>query len=162
MFRKIRKYLSVLFFIGIFILGFFYYQKQQEDLTVQEIGVEENHPLILYFQNQFPDREILKAKLVDIDEDGHEDLIVVYNISRDSSDYPTENRMRVLLNDGENIRLTTEEPAPIENQQIKINEKDHPITFTVSGSKRGNHGYAIYMIEDLKIINIYGEGMDKC
>ncbi|HLR35161.1 MAG TPA: Cys-Cys-COOH (seleno)protein SaoC [Tissierellales bacterium] len=127
--------------------------RQEEDL-----GVSLGNELLLHFKSEYPDKEVLKCGYEDVNDDGIKDLVVIFNNNKKS------NGMVVVLDNGEYYSITEEVPAPIENQTIEFKNIDEigPIEFIVSGSKNGRFGYAIFRVEDLKIKDLFGEGMEDC
>lgn len=144
---------KIITFFFIFFVGFGFYTYSSREVSQEKI--DQNNPLLKVFQSKYSNKIIL-IKEGDITNDGIEDLIVIYNISK------SEKRMVIVM--GGSNTLTNSVKAPIERQNIKfknIDEKDE-MEFIVSGYKGSNLGYAIYRIENNKIVDLFGEGMDQC
>ncbi len=139
--------------IFIFFIGFIFYTYSSQEVFQEDI--DQKNPLLKIFQDEYSNRVIL-TKEGDITDDGIDDLIVIYEISK------SEKRMVVVLGDSE--RLTNSVKAPVERQSIKLKNIDEKaqMEFIVSGYKGSKLGYAIYRIEDNRIIDLFGEGMDEC
>ena len=43
-----------------------------------------------------------------------------------------------------------------------ISDDKDEIELVLSGSKNGNVGYAIYRLENKKLVDLFGEGMNAC
>lgn len=114
--------------------------------------------LLQYFEQNHPGLEVIKIARNDLNEDGRDDLIVMYRASDD------RNGMRVILALEEGFLATNEVPAPIEDQLIQFRDIDKkpPMEFIVQGSKGNKTGFAVYRIENNQLVDLFGEGMDEC
>ncbi|GLI55065.1 hypothetical protein PM10SUCC1_05800 [Propionigenium maris DSM 9537] len=139
--------------IFIFFIGFIFYTYSSQEIFQEDI--DQKNPLLKIFQDEYSNRVIL-TKEGDITDDGIGDLIIIYEVSK------SEKRMVVVLGGSE--RLTSSVKAPVERQSIKLKNIDEKaqMEFIVSGYKGSKLGYAIYRIEDNRIIDLFGEGMDEC
>lgn len=139
--------------IFIFFIGFIFYTYSSQEVFQEDI--DQKNPLLKIFQKDYSNK-VLLTKEGDITDDGVDDLIVIYEISK------SEKRMVVVLGGLE--RLTNSVKAPVERQSIKLKNIDEKaqMEFIVSGYKGSKLGYAIYRIEDNRIIDLFGEGMDEC
>lgn len=140
-------------FLFIFFTGFIFYMYSSKEISQENI--DQKNPLLKVFKSKYSNKVIL-TKEGDITNDGIEDLIVIYDISK------SEKGMVVVM--GGTNTLTNSVKAPIERQNIRfknIDEKDE-MEFIVSGYKGSNLGYAIYRIENNRVIDLFGEGMDQC
>ena len=74
------------------------------------------------------------------------------------------NQMVVIINGKENMYMTAPIPAPKEDVVIEFKNIDdkEPIEVVISGSKNGNVGYGIYRLENKRLLNLFGEGMEAC
>ncbi|SHK11790.1 hypothetical protein SAMN02745248_01820 [Hathewaya proteolytica DSM 3090] len=154
LFKK-KCIIAMLVFVCIFSMGCD--SKNKVDKVHNEaLKVAEGHKLYKSFKEMFPSCEPITCKAGDVTNDGKEDLIMIYRSSE-------KVRMRVLI-DGPSVAVTDEVPAPIENQTIELKDIDNKdeIEFIVSGSKRGNIGYAIYRIVNNNIKDLFGQDMDQC
>ncbi len=72
--------------------------------------------------------------------------------------------MRVILNAGGTYTITNDVPAPVSNQIITFKDIDEklPMEFIVQGMKGTKIGYAVYRIEQGKLVDLFGEGMEDC
>jgi hypothetical protein len=122
-----------------------------------QIGIQTS-PHYRHFTGLYPGKEALAWALKDLDNDGKDDLILVYRVDKD------KNAMRVILNAGGTYTITNDVPAPVSNQVITFKEIDEkpPIEFIVQGMKGTKIGYAVYRIEKGKLVDLFGEGMDEC
>lgn len=94
----------------------------------------------------------------DINDDGREDLIVIYQ------DTAETNKMIAIWEEKGEVIFSEPTPAPVENYRIEWRDIDNkaPVELIVSGSKGVNIGYAIYRWENGDFVNIFGEGMENC
>ena len=128
----------------------------QKERTVNNIDTK--HVLYEHFLAAYGDKKPLLTGVNDINNDGLEDLIVIYQ------DTPTTNKMIAIWQEDGKVVISEPTPAPVENYRIEwrdIDDKD-PIELIVSGSKGVNVGYAIYRWENHEFINLFGEGMEDC
>ena len=114
--------------------------------------------LLKYFVTKYPGKKMIKYALKDLNDDGREDMLIIYQVSKG------KNMMCVVLNFGENYMETNEVPAPISNQIVEFKNIDErpPMEFIVQGMKGAKVGYAIFRIENGKIVDLFGEGMAEC
>lgn len=120
--------------------------------------VHKDHPLLQYFRTQNPQFPVIKCAAGDVNNDGREDLIVIYSIANDT------NRMLVVLNLLEQYVFTNEVPAPVANQHIQFKDIDNkpPMEFIVRGVKGNSAGMAIYRVQGYMLEDLFGEGMANC
>lgn len=123
--------------------------------------VEEDNPLLLYFQEIHPDYQIILACQEDITDDGLADLVVIYH---DPAERDVNYMRGVLTNANGAHDITHPTRAPIENQQIRFfnMDKKEEMEFVVTGEKNGEVGYAIYRVIGDELINLFGEDMEAC
>lgn len=153
-----KKWTHILLVLLVFVVGYFLFEYKMAQKE-REFGVERNHPLLLAFEEKFPQYEVIKCGLEDINGDKKEDLLVLYRKSKD------KNEMLVVMDKGGSVIFSEPRSAPMENQEIKYLDIDKkaPMEFIVSGSKNGLFGYAIFRLEhDHEIRDLFGEGMDHC
>jgi len=157
-FRFLKLFLTKwnITFLFIFLIGFGFYTYSSQEVSQKNYDIiDKKNPLLKIFKNKYSNNIIL-MKEGDLTNDGIADLIVIYGVSK------SEKRMVIVM--GGSNTLTNSVRAPIERQNIKfknIDEKDE-MEFIVSGYKGSKLGYAIYRVEDDKIIDLFGEGMDQC
>lgn len=72
--------------------------------------------------------------------------------------------MRVILSTDGTYTITNDVPAPVSNQTITFKNIDDkpPMEFIVQGMKGANMGYAVYRIENSKLVDLFSEGMAGC
>jgi len=114
--------------------------------------------MMQFFSGNHPGREILKYAQADLDNDGKEDLIVIYRIGSG------KNEMSVIYYQNENLMETNGVPAPVSDQVIQFRDIDEkpPVEFIVQGRKGAKVGYAIFRVEDGKLTDLFGDGMEDC
>lgn len=142
----------------IFALGFYAFSLEQSR-SIESLGVDADNELLMYFIETHPDNKVIKCGYEDLNDDGRKDLLVIYN------EAPRKNAMVVVIDTGDGFKLSDHTHAPIDNQKIEFKDIDKtgPIEFIVSGSKDGKFGYSIFrLIDDIEIIDLFGEGMEEC
>ncbi len=120
-------------------------------------GLKTNKTL-QYFMKKNPGKKLIKYEFKDLNDDGREDLLVLYQVSKE------KNMMCVILNFVDHYIETNEVPAPVSNQVIHFKNIDEkpPMEFIVQGMKGAKVGYAIYRIENGQLVDLFGEGMEDC
>lgn len=115
-------------------------------------------PLLRYFADHNPGLAILKYAQADLDNDGKEDLVVIYQVARE------QNEMRVLLDQGATVAESNAVPAPVSDQLVQFKNIDNkpPMEFILQGRKGPKVGYAIFRIEDGRLEDLFGQGMEDC
>ena len=115
-------------------------------------------PLYRHFAGLHPGKEALVWAFKDVDNDGRDDLILIYRVDG------KKNAMRVVLNAGGTYAITNDVPAPVSNQTITFKDIDEkpPVEFIVQGMKGAKVGYAVYRIEKGRLVDLFGKGMDEC
>lgn len=130
--------------------------KAQKGATVPTIDTE--HVLYKHFLAAYGEKKPLITGANDINNDGREDLIVIYQ------DTSVTNKMIAIWEEDGIVAISEPTPAPVENCRIEwrdIDDRD-PVELIISGSKGVNVGYAIYRWEKGKFVNLFGEGMEGC
>lgn len=114
--------------------------------------------MMQYFAANHSKTTILKYAQADLDNDGKDDLVVIYQIAK------AQNQMCIIRNQGGRFAETNAVPAPVSDQLILFRNIDAkpPLEFIVQGRKGAKAGYAIFRIEKGKLIDLFGEGMDDC
>ncbi len=117
----------------------------------------DNAPLH-HFVARNPGREIIKWAMRDLNDDGREDLLVIYRVDAE------KNMMRVVLDLGGSFSETNEVPAPHSNQVISFRDIDGkpPMEIVVQGTKGVKFGYAIFRVVGAELTDLFGDGMDGC
>lgn len=135
-------------------------QKQESEIDIHGGAVAEkkaDKELMDIFKKNH-DEEIITYAQQDMNNDGKDDLLVIYYVNKNS------NQMTVVASKGDEYIFTEPIPAPIDDQQISfknIDDKDE-MEVIVSGSKNGNVGYAIYRLEGNEMIDLFGQDMESC
>lgn len=153
--KKIKTFLIILI---IFSLGLFSFIQDSKQKQI-DFGVERDNKLLLYFEENFPNKEVIKCGHTDLNGDDIKDLLVIYNVS------PRQNEMLVVIDYETSYKFSESTPAPLDNQKIEFKDIDKtpPMEVIVSGSKDGNFGYAIFrLIDDTIFKDLFGEGMEDC
>lgn len=150
-----RNKLFIILAIIVFLIGLVIYSgdKSREVDGIKNVSKE----LLVYFEDNIEFNEIVTHAEEDINNDNKADLIVVY------SDNSKNNKMVAIINDKE-MYITEPVAAPRENVVITfkdIDSKDE-MEVMVSGSKNGSVGYAIFRLEEGKLVDLFGEGMEAC
>ena len=72
--------------------------------------------------------------------------------------------MVVVLDKENKYELSNTISAPASNPKIEFKDIDEktPMEFIVSGSKGSSFGYAIYRLDNMKIVDLFGQGMEEC
>lgn len=153
--KKISNKYMIFFLLGISVV--LMACSNNEKSNEKTLLIYENNVLFKEFKHIFTSREPILCQVADLTNDGIEDMIIIYREKKDT-------RMTVAIGGKNEITFTEEVPAPVENQSIQLKDidKKDEMEFIVRGSKHGNIGYAIFRIENMKIIDLFGEGMESC
>ena len=123
--------------------------------------VSGDHPALLWFSQEYGNREPFLGFSGDLTDDGMEDLIIIFH--EDSKTDICWMTVAVMGSDG---TWTDLEPvrAPVENQSLRVFEMDGegPLEVVITGEKEGQIGYAIFRIIDGELINLFAEDMSDC
>lgn len=121
-------------------------------------GIKQNDNLLQYFAATHPDQEALKCARGDLNADHTVDLVVIYRAKQD------KNMLVAVLDVKGKLKCTNEVPAPASNQQIQFKDIDQkpPLEFIVQGVKGAHVGYAIYRLEEGRLVDLFGDGMKEC
>ncbi len=127
----------------------------QKDFDASVLG---ENQMMQYFVGNHSGQTILKYAQADLDADGREDLIVIFNIAKG------KNMMSVIRHQGVDLVETNAVPAPVSDQMIQFKniDKKPPLEFILQGRKGAKVGYAIFRVEDGKLADLFGEGMEDC
>lgn len=120
--------------------------------------IDTEHALYEHFLDAYGDKKPLLTGVNDINNDGREDLIIIYH------DTSSANKMIAIWEDQGKVIISEPTPAPLDNCRLEwrnIDDRD-PIELIISGSKGVNVGYAIYRWENGNFVNLFGEGMADC
>lgn len=109
------------------------------------------------FQETYGEKELLTYLYGDFNEDGVEDLIIVYKESANASYLVT-----VFSAEGSYL-LTEPISAPVDSCQLEWKDVDNrpPKELLVSGQKGIHYGYGVFHFIDNQWQSLYGE-MDQC
>ncbi len=115
-------------------------------------------PIFAYWQKQFPNAVWDSLAKADLNNDGRDDLVIVYNQGKDTAFF-------VVIEDlTTGYRITDPTPAPIQDQVIKIMDlsgwAQHQ--FAISGRKDDVVGMAIFVMDNHKIVMIYTSAYGDC
>lgn len=159
-----RKWLAALV-VAVLVIGLaglreYLEKKENAKLSTSDEyaeAVSEDHPLLLKFEEDHPDDEILLACADDVNNDGTEDLIVII--------YGEDvNQTIAMISEEDGYFYAEPTPAPRENQKIKFTNidkgEDHEVLIT--GEKNGQVGYALYKVMGHEFRDLYGENMKNC
>lgn len=121
-------------------------------------SVLRENQMMQYFAGNHLGQTILKYAQADLDNDGREDLIVIFNVDIG------KNMMSVIRFQGVDLVETNAVPAPVSDQMIQFKDIDKkpPLEFIIQGRKGAKVGYAIFRVEDGKLADLFGEGMEDC
>jgi hypothetical protein len=125
--------------------------------TVNE-GLMASNQRLQFFGMRHPAQEIIRWAEADLNDDGQLDLIVMYRADQD------HNMMRVIMDFGGSCFETNEVPAPYSDQVIHFRDIDQkpPMEFIVQGARGGKMGFAVFRIEENRLVDLFGEGMRDC
>ena len=154
--RTISKILTLVIVLLIGYIGFL----KNKEYENRDFGVNLDNQLLKYFQKQFPDNEVQKVGIGDIDNDGTEDLVVIYKKKDEDA-----NEMREVFNRDGHYKISNEHRAPYENQRVEFKDIDNspPQEFIITGSRNGRYGHNIYRYEGYdEVHSIFGQDMDAC
>ena len=121
-------------------------------------GLTESSERLEFFRTQHPTLELIKWVEEDLNADGRKDLVVMYRVDAD------HNGMRVILDLGGTYFETNEVPAPYSDQVIQFRDIDQkpPMEFIVQGARGVKMGFAVFRIEENRLVDLFGEGMRDC
>ncbi len=127
----------------------------QKDFDASVLG---ENQMMQYFVGNHPGQTILKYAQADLDNDGRQDLIVIFSIEKG------KNMMSVIRYQGVDLVETNAVPAPVSDQMIQFKniDKKPPLEFILQGRKGAKVGYAIFRVEGGKLADLFGEGMEDC
>lgn len=127
----------------------------QHDYSPQALG---GNKMLQAFVASHPGQEILKFAEADINNDGRQDLLLIYRLHKD------ENRMCLMVSDADTFLESNSVPAPVSDQSIRFKDIDNkpPLEFIVQGRKGAMVGYAIFRYEDGVLLDLFGEGFESC
>ena len=153
--------------VGAFFLSRYVEQKNQaanqnQRQRIYAPMVEDNHPVLTKFKNEYPDRKVVLACEEDVTNDQKKDLLIIYK--EDSKDEGKITRLVIAVAQEDGFTYTEPIPAPIDNQgiQFKNIDEENEMEFMVSGEKNGAAGYAIYRMIDGAPVDLFGDGMEDC
>lgn len=144
--------------IGLIILGLFLAGCGQGDTGETEYVLDTDHPLYSRFLKAYPGKQALLSLPGDCNDDGREDLVIVY---RDSA---SENKLVAVYSQGYDYLITEPIPAPVEHCRLEWKNIDErpPVELLVSGQKGIYIGYAVFRLVDGRWVSLFGDGMENC
>ena len=147
--------LSLFLFASLCLMGCSGGEHQGEEMPVT---IDTEHVLYAHFLAAYGDKKPLLTGVNDINNDGQDDLIVIYK------DTSVTNKMIAIWEEEGRTVVSEPTPAPVENYRLEWRDIDDkpPIELIVSGSKGANMGYAIYRWQEGEFVNLFGEGMEGC
>ncbi len=115
-------------------------------------------PAVAYWQQKFPQYQLVTWAPGYLNGDDQEDAVIIYRSGAKCSMVAVTN----LPNSG--FQVTDPVAAPVSDQQITIGdvENKNPNEIIVSGQKNGAYGYAIFVLDKNRLLNLYSAGMDQC
>lgn len=118
----------------------------------------QDNKMLHSFAEKHPSHAILKYAQADLNNDGQEDLIVIYQVKKG------QNEMCAVLRRGADCIESNAVPAPVSDQFIQLKDIDDkpPLEFILQGRKGPKVGYAIFRVEDGKLEDLFGQGMEDC
>lgn len=127
----------------------------QKDFSTSNL---QENKMLQYFADNHHGQTILKYAQADLDDDGKDDLIVIYQVEKN------KNQMCVIHYNGLDLAATNSVPAPVSDQLITFRDIDGkpPLEFILQGRKGAKVGYAIFRIEEGILADLFGEGMEDC
>jgi len=153
-----RSWKLVLCFIMVCLAPFGCGEKGNEEKAARKADALPHSEVFQHFKRQNPERDVIKWAGADLNNDGREDCIVLYRTSKD------KNMMRVVLDLESGYFDTNEVPAPHSDQVIQLRDIDKkpPMEFIVQGAKGVKMGFAVFRIEENRLVDLFGEGMEDC
>lgn len=147
--------LSLFLFTLLCLMGCSGGERQGEETL---ITIDTEHELYVHFLAACGDKKPLLTGVNDLNNDGREDLIVIYQ------DTLVTNKMIAIWEEGGRTVISEPTPAPVENCRLEWRDIDDkaPIELIISGSKGVNVGYAIYRWQEGEFVNLFAEGMEEC
>jgi len=127
--------------------------------AVQAAGEQlQSDALLQHFLAVHTDKEVIKIARADVNNTGTEDMVVIYQDIKDKK------MMEVVFDAAGKLKCSNQVPAPASNQliQFKDIDKQPPLEFIVQGTKGAKVGYAIYRLQDGRLADLFGEGMEDC
>ncbi|MEG1682529.1 MAG: Cys-Cys-COOH (seleno)protein SaoC [Oscillospiraceae bacterium] len=117
------------------------------------------HPALLWYQEQFSEKEILLACNADINGDSREDLVVITRAEQGAAE-----AVALLAEEAGGYTVTAPIPAPQQHQKMRFfnMDKEPELEFLMTGDKNGMVGYAVYQVTEGALTNLFGEGMEDC
>ncbi len=147
--------LLTLFLLNLFCLTGCSGERRSEETL---ITIDTEHVLYAHFLAAYGDKKPLLTEVNDLNNDGREDLIVIYQ------DTPVTNKMIAIWEEEGRTLISEPTPAPVDNYRLEWRDIDDkpPVELIVSGSKGVNVSYAIYRWQKGEFFNLFAEGMEGC
>lgn len=150
--KKVLQILFVLCFLVIIGIA----ARSQEDNYLKSPSPPANQA-VEYWQQKF-NYPIETWAEGDLNNDGKNDTIIIYRLDKNRC------MMCAVVSSPDGYFITEPERTPVSGQQIEFKDIDKtlPVEVIVSGNKNGNVGYAIFRLENQKLINLFGENFHSC
>ncbi|MCL2619331.1 MAG: hypothetical protein FWD97_00165 [Defluviitaleaceae bacterium] len=132
-------------------------------LVLAGCGVTDDYPdliesdLLPYFRAEFPNQQIVLMIEGDANDDGIDDLVVVFRAD------PEHNHKVTVFSTPNGFKLTEPMPAPFQDVDMEfININDQPPNELMISGRRGiNFGLGILRFYDNQWVDLFG-GLDGC
>jgi len=133
-------------------------QSSSTEVVQTQNEIAKTSPVFAYWQKQFPDAVWASLAKADLNNDGRDDLVVVYNQGENKSFF-------VVIEDLANgYQITDPTPAPVQDQAVKIMDlsgwAQHQ--FSITGRKNDVVGMAIFVVDNHKILMLYTSAYGDC
>ena len=144
--------------IGMIALSLTLVACGQRDTGESEYVLDTRHPLYSRFAEAYPGKKALLSLAGDCNDDGREDLVIVY---RESA---SENKLVAVYSHGDGFLITEPIPAPVEHCRLEWKNIDErpPVELLVSGQKGIHIGYAVFRLVEGRWVSLFGDGMENC
>ena len=113
--------------------------------------------LLAYFEEAYPDKEIILLFEGDCNADGITDLVIVYKENENAN-----HKVTVYSHDG-GFKLSSPIPAPFEDVALRWKDIDErpPVELIVSGRRGIHFGIGVFRFVDGEWADLFG-GMEMC
>ncbi len=133
-------------------------EPQEGDQKEFRQTVLQSNPALQYFVSIHPDSSVIKYAIADLNNDGRNEVVVIYRLNKN------KNMMSIIQDFQTGYTETNAVPAPVSDQMIQFRNIDDkpPLEFILQGRKGAKIGYAIFRIENGRLMDLFGEGMQDC
>lgn len=128
------------------------------DNNANEVHSVEKDPMYECFYRSYPDNVVITSIYGDCNDDGVDELTVVYSESKAANKFVT------VYISNEELKLTEPMPAPLENCLLQWKDVDEkpPIELLISGQKGIHIGYGVFRFSDGEWVSLYGDMTECC